>query len=185
MKMMRAKERYKVNNVITIIRVNFMQRRTHFTFLNSFFPPSIYNRIQKMLLFCQSEMRKRGATALQCPYSYTFSSIHPSKSFTLQPPTFYLYLHSSPKQKKNMYIHWRKYERAFSWWKNEKKFSKIVLLMFRIMALSLHTHQCRRRWWNIDDDRNNDFDDDTTMAISFLYIIFFLVLAAFLHVIAF
>ena len=100
MKMMRAKERYKVNNVITIIRVNFMQRRTHFTFLNSFFPPSIYNRIQKMLLFCQSEMRKRGATALQCPYSYTFSSIHPSKSFTLQPPTFYLYLHSSPKQKK-------------------------------------------------------------------------------------
>lgn len=48
MKMMRAKERYKVNNVITIIRVNFMQRRTHFTFLNSFFPPSNYNRIQKM-----------------------------------------------------------------------------------------------------------------------------------------
>lgn len=109
--------------------------------------------------------------------AYTLPSIHPSNIIHPSTPHYifssiYLYLYSTPEQ--NMYIYiYNNTQRdenmnEHSWKeeRTEKKFTKIVLLMFGIMALSLHTHhQCRRRWWNIDDDRNNDFDDDTTMAI--------------------
>ena len=170
MKMMRAKERYKVNNVITIIRVNFMQRRTHFTFLNSFFPPSIYNRIQKMCFFFLSKWNEKERSNCSSVSLFIHLLIHSSLNIIhpSTPKLFYLYLHSSPEQKICISIYTEENMNEHHERMTKKKFTKIVLLMFRIMALSLHTHHQCRRWWNIDDDRNNDFDDDTTMAISFL-----------------
>lgn len=143
MKMMRAKERYKVNNVITIIRVNFMQRRTHFTFLNSFFPPSIYNRIQKMkttMCFFLSKWNEKERSNCSSVSLFIHLLIHSSLNIIhpSTPTTFYLYLHSSPEQKNiYIYVYWRKYERAS--WKNEKKSLRKLFFLCSELWLSRFT----------------------------------------------